>query len=157
MARRIKPEQLGNEINKIMKEYSKMTAEGLKEAVDSVTKEAVKMTKARANVRTGRYRKGWRARKTGDSAYSLQKTVYNARPSLPHLLENPRRARGPDLERKGIFKGRRRGSAFTRDHALRGGGRIGAGNMIPGNPHIRPAEQWAINEIERRIKGRIQG
>ena len=157
MAKRIKPDQLGNEINRILRDYSKDIGEGLKEDIVSVTKAAVKMVKGGAPVgRTGRYRKSWGSKSVEDTAHSSAKVIHSrGRAWLAHLLENPRRARHPAWGSNRVPRGG--GRPFTRGHALRGGGRIGAGNMIPGTPHIRPAEQWAINEIERRIKGRIQG
>ena len=158
MAKRIKANQLGTEVNRIMKEYSKDVGEGLKADVDDVTKAAVKRVKSGAPVgRTGRYKKSWGSKSVEETAHGKARVILSrGRAWLAHLLENPRRARHPDFGRRRIPRGGGR-TSFTRGHALRGGGRIGAGNMIPGTPHIRPAEEWAIKELGTRVKRRIQG
>lgn len=40
---------------------------------------------------------------------------------------------------------------LEKGHAKRGGGRV------PGQPHIRPAEEQAIDEFQRRVERAIQG
>ena len=76
---------LAQEIAKHLKAYSTEVEQDLQDAKKEVADKAVQELKASTGFqdRTGRYRKGWRAKKVGENY-----VVYNATDaSLTHLLE----------------------------------------------------------------------
>lgn len=88
-------DQLGNEIAKILSEYTEDVIEGIDEAGQEVAKEAVKELKAKSPKKTGVYAKGWgrkTEKKVGDVSTVI---IYNKnKPSLTHLLEHGHAKRG---------------------------------------------------------------
>lgn len=88
-------DQLGNEIAKILSEYTEDVIEGIDEAGQEVAKEAVKELKAKSPKKTGGYAKGWTKKtekKYGDVSTVI---IYNKnKPGLTHLLEHGHAKRG---------------------------------------------------------------
>lgn len=88
-------DQLGDEIAKILSEYTEDVIEGIDEAGQEVAKEAVKELKAKSPKKTGVYAKGWgrkTEKKVGDVSTVI---IYNKnKPSLTHLLEHGHAKRG---------------------------------------------------------------
>ena len=88
-------EQLGNEIAKILSEYTEDVIEGIDKAGQEVANEAVKELKAKSPKKTGVYAKGWgrkTEKKVGDVSTVI---IYNKnKPSLTHLLEHGHAKRG---------------------------------------------------------------
>ena len=88
-------DQLGNEIAKILSEYTEDVIEGIDEAGQEVAKEAVKELKVKSPKKTGVYAKGWTKKtekKYGDVSTVI---IYNKnKPSLTHLLEHGHAKRG---------------------------------------------------------------
>lgn len=73
------------QMQKILDEYVKEVNDAAKEAVESVTKESVKMLKATSPKGPEGYARGWSVKKI-DSKFAV---VHNAKmPGLTHLLEN---------------------------------------------------------------------
>lgn len=121
VSRKIKIDDLGVAINEILTEYHDNVAEGTKAAIKKVAKIAQQETKSKANVRTGKYRSGWRVKEIDLNRLQTEAIVYNrSRYQLAHLLE--------------------------KGHALRGGGRAKA------FPHIKPAEEHAVKNLEEAIR-----
>jgi len=123
---RVKIPELSSAIEEILEEYGDNVTEATRKAVVKVAEIAKKETQAGANVRTGKYRAGWKVKTDETSRLRAEATVYNrSRYQLAHLLE--------------------------KGHALRNGGRA------PAFPHIAPAEQKAIKNMEEAIKKIAEG
>ena len=88
-------EQLGNEIAKILSEYTEDVIEGIDKTGQKIANEAVKELKAKSPKKTGEYAKGWgkkTEKKVGDVDNII---IYNkTKPGLTHLLEHGHAKRG---------------------------------------------------------------
>lgn len=88
-------DQLGDEIAKILSEYTEDVIEGIDEAGQEVAKEAIRELKAKSPKKTGGYAKGWTKKtekKVGDVSTVI---IYNKnKPGLTHLLEHGHAKRG---------------------------------------------------------------
>ena len=112
---------LADAVAQELAEYSKLTTATVKKAVDKAGKTVRDRIKTGAPVKTGKYAKSWRARKTRETSTALAVTVYSpSRYMLAHLLEH--------------------------GHAKRNGGRTRA------FPHIAPAEEAGVEQLERDIE-----
>ena len=126
MSRTIKIDQLAEAVNKELEEYSKLTAVSMKAAVTKAGNSVRKDIGANAPVKSGRYAKSWRTKKTNESSTKLEVTVYSpTRYMLAHLLEY--------------------------GHAKRGGGRVKAIPHIA--PAEEAAEEQLMKDIELLLKG----
>lgn len=117
---------LAGEVMKGLREYGQGVADGLKEAVQDAAELCQEELRATSPKLTGDYAKGWRKRTVKESSTEVTVSVYNATdPQLTHLLEN--------------------------GHALAGhnGDVLGT---VGAKPHIRPAEQKAEKELEKKVK-----
>lgn len=117
---------MAGEIMKGLREYGQGVADGLKEAVQDAAELCQEELRATSPKLTGDYAKGWRKRTVKESSTEVTVSVYNATdPQLTHLLEN--------------------------GHALVGhnGDVLGT---VGAKPHIRPAEQKAEKELEKKVK-----
>lgn len=97
------------------------------EAIDEVSKEAVRKLKAESpRGATGKYAKGW-TRKMDSKRIQVGATVYGKSGTyqLAHLLEH--------------------------GHAKRGGGRVKS--LV----HIAPVEDWAVKEAFDRMVDKLEG
>lgn len=97
------------------------------EAIDEVSKEAVRKLKAESpRGATGKYAKGWTRKMDGKRIY-VGATVYGKSGTyqLAHLLEH--------------------------GHAKRGGGRVKS--LV----HIAPVEDWAVKEAFDRMVDKLEG
>lgn len=119
-------EQLGNEIAKILSEYTEDVIEGIDKTGQKVANEAVKELKAKSPKKTGVYAKGW-GRKTEKKVGDVDTIIiYNkTKPGLTHLLEH--------------------------GHAKRGGGRTKAKPHI--KPVEEMVIEEFTSEVEKVIKG----
>ena len=123
-SRKVKIDQLADAINEQLEEYNIMAAETVKAAVNKAGKSVKDTIKDTAPVKTGRYAKSWRTRKTKETSTSLEVTVYSpSRYMLAHLLEH--------------------------GHAKRGGGRVRAIPHIA--PAEEAAEEELMKDIERGL------
>ena len=126
---KVKADGLAQAITEALQEYKDVTVDKMKEAVDKVSKDAVRELKATSPKMTGAYSKDWAAKKmpqTKSAAYS--KTVYNKKHyRLTHLLE-----KGHKVKPVPIHAGKR--------------------SSVDANPHIAKVEQKSIDEFTRLIK-----
>ena len=126
MSRTIKIDQLAEAIGEELEEYSKLTVVSMKVAVTKAGNSVRKDIGANAPVKSGRYAKSWRTKKTRESSTKLEVTVYSpTRYMLAHLLEH--------------------------GHAKRGGGRVKAIPHIA--PAEEAAEEQLMKDIELLLKG----
>lgn len=120
MSKKVTVDGLADAINEQLEEYSKLSAETMKKAVNDAGKTVKTEIAATAPSRTGKYKKSWTVKKTYETSSKLEVTVYSpSRYMLAHLLEH--------------------------GHAKRNGGRVRA------IPHIAPAEETAIKQLEQDI------
>ena len=111
MGRKVSIDQLAEAVNEQLEEYNKLSAEVVKTAVTKAGNAVKKDIGANAPVKTGRYAKSWRTKKTKESSTELEVTVYSpSRYMLAHLLE--RQGPGHPPYRSG--PGGCRGAAFGR-------------------------------------------
>ena len=95
MSRTIKIDQLAEAIGEELEEYSTLTAVSMKAAVTKAGNSVRKDIGANAPVKSGRYAKSWRTKKTRESSTKLEVTVYSpTRYMLAHLLEHGHAKRG---------------------------------------------------------------
>ena len=124
-SRKIKIEELADAVAEQLEEYSKLSAEVVKTAVTKAGNSVKKDIGANAPVKTGKYAKSWRTKKTKETSTELEVTVYSpTRYMLAHLLEH--------------------------GHAKRGGGRVRAIPHIA--PAEEAAEEALMKDIERGLK-----
>ncbi len=89
MGRTVAIDGLADAVAQELEEYSKLTTETMKKAVDRAGKTVRSEIKGSAPVRTGKYAKSWTSRKTRETSTALQVTVYSpSRYMLAHLLEH---------------------------------------------------------------------
>ena len=125
MGSKIRIDQLAETVNKQMEEYARLTTETVKTAVTKAGNAVKKDIAATAPVRTGKYAKSWRTKKTKETSTELEITVYSpTRYMIAHLLEH--------------------------GHAKRGGGRTRALPHIA--PAEAAAEEQLLNDIERGLR-----
>ncbi len=123
-AKKITPNKLTAEIDKILSDYGDSVADNMTAAVKRVALSGAKALRAESRAKfpksTGRYAKGWKSQ-TDTKKRTAQAKIYNKDlPGLPHLLEH--------------------------GHANRGGGRT------PGRIHIKPIEQEIIKSFEKEVR-----
>lgn len=89
MAKKITPNDLTLTISAMLSEYADDVIDDVKEAVDDVAKEAQKIVKSKAPVKTGKYKRSIKVKTSYESLTELRKTIYsNGNSGLTHLLEN---------------------------------------------------------------------
>lgn len=89
MVKKINPNDLTPTISAMLSEYADDVIEDVKATVDDVAKEAQKIVKSKAPVKTGKYKRSIKVRTSYESLTELRKTIYsNGNSGLTHLLEN---------------------------------------------------------------------
>lgn len=89
MVKKINPNDLTLTISAMLSEYADDVIEDVKEAVDDVAKEAQKIVKSKAPVKTGKYKRSIKVKTSYESLTEIRKTIYsNGNSGLTHLLEN---------------------------------------------------------------------
>ena len=89
MVKKINPNDLTLTISAVLSEYADDVIDDVKEAVDDVAKEAQKIVKSKAPVKTGKYKRSIKVKTSYESLTELRKTIYsNGNSGLTHLLEN---------------------------------------------------------------------
>lgn len=89
MVKKINPNDLTLTISAMLSEYADDVVEDVKATVDDVAKEAQKIVKSKAPVKTGKYKRSIKVRTSYESLTELRKTIYsNGNSGLTHLLEN---------------------------------------------------------------------
>lgn len=125
MSKKIKPEQMADEIMKMLEEYKDLADSDVEKSVQSVSKETKRMVQSASPVKSGGYSKGWSVKKEKSSRGKYSVVIHNRKkPGLTHLLE--------------------------KGHAKRGGGRVsGKVHIAPAESYaIREIEA----EIVRRLR-----
>lgn len=135
MAQRVKLDQLGEAVGKILDDYGDHVHAAVVEAVKVTVKAGAAEMKAASNsafkdvgLPKGRYGSGWTST-TETGRLSAQGWIYNKKyPGLPHLLEY--------------------------GHATKNGtGRVYPDT--PGREHIKPVEEKVISEFEKGVLSRL--
>ena len=122
MPKRITPDMLGVEIEKILDNYAEVTQKNIKEIQRKVARKGASALKNKSKSTfggTGDYAKGWSSTTRKAGKHYDSNVIYNKDiPQLTHLLEH--------------------------GHALvRGGRRIG---QVQGRPHIAPVEEEVMKQ-----------
>jgi len=119
-------DQLANEIAKGLQEYSSDVIDGIDEASEKISKNAVKKLKQDSPKDTKKYSKGWAVKTEKKYGETNSHIIYNKnKPQLTHLLEH--------------------------GHAKRGGGRVEGKPHI--RPVEEQVIQEFSAEVERIVKG----
>ena len=113
-------------VKDILQDYSVEVSKAAAEAVTEVSKEATKKLRQTSPKRSGKYGKGW-ASKVEKTATTAEATVYG---------------------KTGTYQ---LAHLLEHGHARRGGGR-----KVDGIVHIKPVEDWAISEVEKRIREKVE-
>ena len=109
------------------KQYYPNVVETTTEVINEVSKEAVKKLKQTApRGRTGKYSRGWTSR--------VEKTTTTAESTI--------------YGKTGTYQ---LAHLLEHGHARRGGGR-----NVDGIVHIKPVEEWAISEVEKKIREKVE-
>ena len=116
------------QLNSVIDGYSKELARATTNAMDDVAKESVKTLKQTSPKRKGKYARGWTIKRQRGSNGVPTITVHNKVYQLTHLLENGHRI----VNKKGEW------------------------GRVNGIKHIEPVEQWANNELPRRIEEALE-
>lgn len=123
-----KPDNLANEMEKILDQYAGVLPEIIAEAQKAAGKRAVKDLKSDSPRKSGEYAKGWKT-KTETSRTGASTTIYNGdKPELTHLLEF--------------------------GHASISGGRTLG--QVKAYPHIADAEKKAAAYFESELQRRLE-
>lgn len=94
MSSRIKLEELGTELSKIVEEYTEEVSKAIEKEVDSTAKKMRSEVKTTAPKKTGKYAEGFSVKKD-DSLGVTSRIIYNrTKPGLVHLLELGHSMRG---------------------------------------------------------------
>ena len=118
-------DKLADAVNEQLEEYNQLAADTVKAAVTKAGNSVKNEIRDTAPVKTGRYAKSWRTKKTKETSTSLEVTVYSpSRYMLAHLLEH--------------------------GHAKRGGGRVSGRAHIA--PAEQAGIEQLERDIERSIK-----
>lgn len=123
MSGSVKIKDLGKAITDALYTYTAEVEAALRKEVDKTATDIKEDIQARAPVRSGDYRAGWKVKKR-DTRSTTSRIIHNAdRPRLPHLLEH--------------------------GHAKRGGGRVPGRPHI--RPAVEPRVEQMAKNIERII------
>lgn len=133
-------QEMTNEILNCIKQYTEEASEKIVEVCkeeSETLKENLKRDSPKGK-RTGnkKYSRSWKIKKTSRSGY-VQYEVYNTQGYLTHLLENGHQ------NFVGTTKGKQK-QVHTK------------GGRTPAYPHIKPNEEKAKENVERRIKEVLQ-
>lgn len=129
----ITPDQLGDELAKILSQYGEDITGHTREAVRAAAKKGTQALKSVSKSTFGtvkaqkrKYADSWTVKYEDGGLYELA-ILYNNKPGLPHLLEH--------------------------GHVLKGGGRSG---YVEGRQHIEPVEEELINNFEHALREAIE-
>ena len=125
MGKSVNVDKMAEAIMEGLIEYADVSTELVKKCVEETSKDVKKEIAASAPSRTGKYKKSWATKKTGETPTSITMTVHSKnRYQLAHLLEH--------------------------GHAKRGGGRVRAIPHIA--PAEENAAKSLQSKIERGLK-----
>lgn len=130
MEAKVDVEHFAMKVVEIMKQYGEAVCDQLNDELNSVSKEAVKRIKADSPSKTGEYAKGW-TRKVNRKNSIDEYTIYNKKkPQLTHLLE-----KGHEVRPEPTSQGKK--------------------DFVKGRTHISTAEEWAREELVRRVANKL--
>lgn len=133
-------QEMTNEILNCIKQYteeaSEKIAEVCKEESETLKENLKKDSPKGKRMGNKKYSRGWKIKKTSRSGY-VQYEVYNTQGCLTHLLEKGHQ------NFVGTTKGRQK-QVHTK------------GGRTPAYPHIKPNEEKAKENVERRIREVLQ-
>ena len=130
----VKPLNLEASINEVLQEYGEKVYDVLKDAVDEVSDEAVQKLQSVSSFApgghpSGEYSKSWKKENVRVGRLAVKRVVHNEEHyRLTHLLE------------KGHVTRNGTGRTFR---------------PTPAYPHIAPVNDWANEELPRRVKGKL--
>lgn len=82
-------DDFSNVLANALSQFSDEETHKVKDIITESAKNCAKNLKQTSPKRTGKYAKGWKARKDSETNLDIEYTVYNStRPSITHLLEN---------------------------------------------------------------------
>lgn len=126
LGRKTTVDNLSTEINSIMQEYAGDITSVMMKDIDTVAGQTVKKIKEKAPKKTGSYAKSWTSKVTAQNANSKNRVVYS-------------KGRGGSITH-----------LLENGHASRNGGRVKS------IPHIKEAEEYAVEELVKKLKRRIE-
>lgn len=122
-------ESIEVQMAKILDEYSQEVQDVTNSAIKRVSRETVNRLKSSSPKKSGSYAKGWAVKDLNRHGNIVNVVVHNRTDyQLTHLLEN--------------------------GHVIRN--KKGTYGRAPAHPHIRPAEQWANNELPAEIERELR-
>lgn len=127
MSDRVSMDRVQEALFRQLSQYDTLCVNAVQECVKQVAKETVKELKATSPKRSGGYAASWTSGEKKKTQHAYERTVYAA---APHYSV-------AHLLEKG--------------HASRNGGRVSP------QVHIQPAEQKAIESLQKKIKEKIEG
>lgn len=94
MGKPVTPEQLADEIQKILDDYADELDEKMGEVMNKVANKGVQMLretspKSKNSQYSGTYAKGWTKSVENHRDLTHEAVIYNKHAGMPHLLENP--------------------------------------------------------------------
>lgn len=95
MGKKVSINGLANAVMEELTEYNRLAEETMKKAVTKAGQTVRKEIQTGAPVKSGKYAKSWKTKKTKESSRALEVTVYSpSRYMLAHLLEHGHAKRG---------------------------------------------------------------
>ena len=95
MGKKVSVNGLADAVMEELTEYNRLAEETMKKAVTKAGQTVRKEIQSGALVKSGKYAKSWRTKKTKESSRALEVTVYSpSRYMLAHLLEHGHAKRG---------------------------------------------------------------
>lgn len=126
MSEKVTIDGLRDAVMEGLKEYARLAADDMKDAVKKTAKSVRKDIQDNAPVRTGKYKKSWSVKTVSENSDSIDLIVHSRnRYQIAHLLEH--------------------------GHAKRGGGRVAAKPHIA--PAEQAGNKNLLNEIQQKLKG----
>ena len=117
------------QLGRIFDEYSQEVVDAANKSIEKVSRQAVQKLRNSSPRKTGSYARGWGKKLEGGIGGIRTVVVHNKTDyQLTHLLENGHVVRN----KKGTY------------------------GRAPAHPHIKPVEQWSIDELPAEIERALQ-
>ena len=128
---KVAPNQLGAEVENLLKEYSDDVIRKMPDAVKEVTTDTVKSLKAKAGelFKGTKYNKSFKSKKQSTTASGTKYVIYSTEYRLAHLLEKGHVIKNQTGKTYGVTKAR---------------------------PHWAPAEKEAAEALEKKLTEGIE-
>lgn len=125
---------ISKEVHDILDEYTESVNVEVKKTINEVAKEACDQVKQNAKAAfkshsSDPYWKSWKVKKVSENATSVNLVIHSKKYRIAHLLEHGHVK---------VVNGKARG-------------------FVQGKPHIKPAEEWAERQLDKRVKIAIEG